>query len=279
MTIQSAARATALTKSYATGFTLGPLDLAIPTGYVVGLVGPNGAGKTTLIRSLLGLAHPTSGAVEVLGRPVDAHVGGVEGVGMVADLAPYPEDWRVADIGRALALADQTLDRSRFAALCDRFGVALDKRIKELSRGMGVKVQMAAALARDCRLLLLDEPTSGLDPASRADLLDLIQDAMTVEDRSVLFSTHITNDIEKIADYTAILVGGHLHDFGPTEDVVERYRLVRGGKIPDGTVLHGLRRSSTGFEAVADVAVAESTPGLVVEPATLDDIVAALGRN
>ncbi|HAL29178.1 MAG TPA: ABC transporter ATP-binding protein [Coriobacteriia bacterium] len=266
-------------KRHVSGFTLGPVGLELPRGYVMGLVGPNGAGKTTCIKCLLGLLHLDGGSIRVLGRQLDSRLGGTSRVGTVNDLPPYPDDWRVSDVGNAYALVDSSWNPRTFSRLARNFDLDGRRRVKELSRGMKVKLQIAAALSRTTELLVMDEPTSGLDPASRAEVVDLIQQYVLDESRSVLFSTHITADLERVGDYVAILLHGQVHDSGTIEDVRARYTHVQGSTPPPGTKLYGLREHAGGFEAIMESSPSLRYSDLHTEPASLDEIVAALGRS
>ncbi len=180
-----------ITKNFP-GFRLGPIDFELPRGYVTGLVGANGAGKTTLLKIALGLVHPTSGDSRLIDH---------ERVGVVFDVPSLPRNWRLREVAPALKPFYPNWSDATFERILDWGGLDGSKRIHTLSRGMGMKLQLAIAMAHDAELLLFDEPTSGLDPLARSELLDMIAEYMTDENHTVLFSSHITSDIEKVADH------------------------------------------------------------------------------
>lgn len=264
------------------GFALQDVSLALPTGYVMGLVGPNGAGKTTTIRTLIGMLRPSAGRVEVLGRTLPAPDALRQDLGVVLDRPSLVGEWRLRDVERALRPFYDRWDPHRYAALLAEFELDPAARVRALSRGMTMKLQIAVALSHDARLLLLDEPTSGLDPVARDELVGILGDYLVPEGRSVLFSTHITADLERIADHLTLLGGGRVLRTGTKEDLMDAYVLVRGGPgdLPaDGLVpLLGARRTDVVVEAlVAADDVPLLGPGVVVERPTLDQLVVHLG--
>ena len=264
------------------GFALQDVSLVLPTGYVMGLVGPNGAGKTTTIRTLIGMLRPSAGRVEVLGRTLPAPDALRQDLGVVLDRPSLVGEWRLRDVERALRPFYDRWDPQRYAALLAEFELDPAARVRALSRGMTMKLQIAVALSHDARLLLLDEPTSGLDPVARDELVGILGDYLVPEGRSVLFSTHITADLERIADHLTLLGGGRVLRTGTKEDLMDAYVLVRGGPgdLPaDGLVpLLGARRTDVVVEAlVAADDVPLLGPGVVVERPTLDQLVVHLG--
>ncbi|RRD46478.1 ABC transporter ATP-binding protein [Tessaracoccus sp. OH4464_COT-324] len=253
------------------GFELA-LDFELAPGYVTGLVGANGSGKTTLIKAALGAVIPDAGRVHLLPR---------EHVGTVFDAVPYPRGWRVGMVARYVAGFHPGWDEQRFQKLCARWEIPLDARVKELSRGLGMRLQLATALSRDARLLILDEPTAGLDPLVRDDLLETLAEHITDDRNTVLISTHITSDLEKIADYVAILDGGRLIEHRAADELHATYRAVRGGALPDdSSALIGLRQHRSGWEALVRAEDAPRLgPGVVVERPTLEEITIRLARR
>lgn len=201
-----------LRKNYPT-FALDSINLAVPEGSIVGLVGSNGAGKTTIIRCLLGLCALEEGTIELLGQPVDeseAFAQVKERIGVVFDTCPFPIDYRVRDVGTLGKASYRNWDSSLFAELCASFNLNSKTNVKDLSRGMGMKLQLAFALAHRPDLLVLDEPTAGLDPIARIEALDLIRTFMDSEGKGALISTHITSDLEKTADHILCIDDGSL---------------------------------------------------------------------
>ncbi|HBX82231.1 MAG: ABC transporter ATP-binding protein [Propionibacteriaceae bacterium] len=262
-----------LTKHYP-GFTL-DLSLTVPRGYVMGFVGANGSGKTTTIKCALGLVRPDAGTVTLAPKSV---------IGVVLDQPSYVADWTVATTGRLLSRFYPSWDADRFAALTDGAGVPSKRRIKELSRGMGMKLQLAVALSHGAEFLILDEPTSGLDPFARDQLLEGLAEFMTDENHSVLFSTHITSDLDKIADYVTVIDAGRVVTSSTLDDLVESYRLASGG--PDDLPLDlsglviGLRRHRTGWDGLVATDDAASLGRHVqLEEPTLDDIVVRIAKE
>lgn len=226
-------------------FTLGPLDLRVPRGYVTGLVGANGAGKTTLLRTLLGLFRADAGSVAA---PSMDHVGVAFDQPFVL---PY---WRIRDAAAAYATFRAGWDQDWFEGLLSRFGLRADARVKNLSRGEGSKLMIALAMANHPDLLILDEPTSGLDPAARADLIDLLREHMRREDASLLFSTHITSDLEHFADYLVFVHGGQIVYAGALDQLIEDFAYVQGS-LEDLTgqnapLIRGLRRGQETFDGI-----------------------------
>jgi len=266
------------------GFALRDVHLRLPTGYVMGLVGPNGAGKTTTIRTLLGMLRPTAGRVEVLGRTLPAPDALRQEVGVVLDRPSLVGEWRLRDVERVLRPFYDRWDGDRYAGLLGDFGLDRRARVKELSRGMSMKLQIAVALSHGARLLLLDEPTSGLDPVARDELVGILGEYLVTEGRSVLFSTHLTADLERIADHLTLMDRGRVVRTGTKEDLMDAYRLVRGGPedLPEHGVvpLLGARRTGVCVEALV---AADDVPllgtGVVVERPSLDQIVVHLGRG
>jgi ABC-2 type transport system ATP-binding protein len=262
-------------------FHLRDVSFELPTGFVMGFVGRNGAGKTTTIRCLLGMLVPDAGEIEVLGERMPADPRLREDIGVVLDHATLVEDWRLSDVERALAPFYASWDGPRYRELLDGFGLTMRAKVKELSRGQGMKLSIALALSHHARLLVLDEPTSGLDPVARDELVSILGDFLTDEGHSVLFSTHITADLERIADYVTVIDDGRILDSAPKDELLDRYRVVRGG--PDDLTapeleLRGVRRTATGVEAlVAAHQLDVLTGDLVVERPTLDQIVVKIG--
>ncbi|MBA3021987.1 ABC transporter ATP-binding protein [Propionicimonas sp.] len=267
-------------------FRLGPLDLSIPVGYITGLVGANGAGKTTLLKLLLGLQTPDAGELSLLGHPVgDDNVAVREDIGVVLDAPFVLPDWTIGNAGRALAPFYSRWDTALFGRLLNRFHLEPSAQVKSLSRGESTKLMLALAMAHQPRLLLLDEPTSGLDPATRRDLLDLFAEFMAADpSHTILFSTHLTSDLERIADHLRVLSHGRLVEAGTLDEVVERYAIARGPRralTPQNRALiYGLHERADIFDGLI---AAADTAGfgveVVIDPATLDDIVVHLSTT
>ncbi len=264
-------------------FHLRDVSFELPSGYVMGFVGPNGAGKTTTVRCILGMLRAEAGEIEVLGRRLPADVDLREDIGVVLDHTYLVEDWRLTEAERALRLLFRRWDGARFRELLDAFGLDAAHKVKELSRGQQMKLMIAVALSHHARLLVLDEPTSGLDPVARDDLVEIIGDFLADEGRSVLFSTHITADLERVADYVTFINLGRVVASMPKDELLDAYRLVGGG--PDdlrGTdvELFGLRRTGVGVEALVRTDDVERLAGdLVIEVPNLDQVVVKIGTT
>jgi ABC-2 type transport system ATP-binding protein len=263
-------------------FSLRDISFELPAGYVMGFMGPNGAGKTTTIRCLLGMQAIRGGEIELLGRRVPGPVALRQDVGVVLDHTYLVGDWRLAEVERALRPFYDRWDADRYRELLGRFGLDARAKVKELSRGMAMKLMITVALSHHARLLVLDEPTSGLDPVARDELVGILGEFLTDETHSVLFSTHITADLERVADYVTLIHDGGIVRSGTKEELLDAYRLVRGG--PDdlrdlvGVELLGERRTATGVEALVRTEEAALLGGgLVVEAPTLEEIVVHVG--
>jgi len=256
------------------------VDLTVPAGLVSGIVGPNGAGKSTTLRSILGLTPHREGTVRLLGEEVGPDVTTVRQVGVVLDHPLLSPHWRVRSAAARVGRFHRTWDGSLLEELLTRFSVPTGVRVGELSRGQSVGLSIALALAHRPRLLVLDEPTSGLDPAARAEFADVVRAFMAEEGRTVLFSTHITTDLDHLADVLHVIAAGRVVWSGPLEEVREEFAVVRGPGVPDDRVqaaLIGARRGPHGYEGLirtSDTAVLH--PDAVLETATTDELVAHL---
>lgn len=269
-----------LCKTYP-GFSLKSINFTVPQGLCCGFVGPNGAGKSTTLRMLAGLAFPDSGDIRLLGRPVGDSAGKGE-IGILFDQPYYQEEWTPLDIERSLAPFYPGWDSARYRNYLSRFGLDARKKFRSFSRGMKQKLAMAVHLSRNTRLLLLDEPTGGLDPAARDELLDILREYMVPENRTILFSTHITSDLERLADRIVYISGGAISYAGDKEELVSRYCVVRGDVLPEGkkSAAIGLRQTGSGYECLMELdRIGGLPPDAVTEPATIDDVVVYMERS
>ena len=265
-------------------FALHDVSFELPTGYVMGLMGANGAGKTTIIRCLLGMRQVDSGEIELLGHRVPGPVALRQDIGVVLDHAFLVGDWRLTEVERTLRPFYDRWDGACYRELLDEFGLDLRAKVKDLSRGMSMKLMIAAALSHRARLLVFDEPTSGLDPVTRDELVGIVGDFLIDEGHSVLFSTHIASDLDRIGDYLTLIHDGRIVRTGTKDEVLEAYRVVRGG--PDdlnefvGVQLIGVRRTSAGAQALVRTEEAGLLGGdVVVEAPTLEEIAIHIGAR
>jgi ABC-2 type transport system ATP-binding protein len=250
-----------LTKSYK-GFKL-DVSFTVPTGMVYGFIGRNGAGKTTTLKCLLGMTLPDTGEISLLGKPIsDPSV--KADLGILFDQPYYQEDWTVDDVQKALKPYYENWDSALWESYLTRFELPKKVKFKELSRGMKMKLGIAAALSHDAKLLLLDEPTGGLDAVIREDILDILRKYMLDETRTIFFSTHITRDLERIADNIIFMQDGKIIFNENKDDLMERYALVHGG----------------GFDELRQVENLGGLPANVIaEKPSLDDIIVCFERG
>jgi len=275
-----------VTKAYE-GFSLEDVSFALPRGYIMGLVGPNGAGKTTIVRAILDLVRLDTGEILVAGR--DHSRDGVDvrsRIGFVHENPRFHEALTVRGAAAVVAPFYPTWDQAEFDRLAAEFGLPLRTRVRALSKGQRTRFALAVALAHHAELLLLDEPSSGLDPVFRRELLDRLASVIEGGATSVLFSTHITADLDRVADYVTFVRHGRLVFSAGMEDVRERWVLVKGGtELLTGTVrarLSGVLVGEFGFTALtgdlAGLRALVPDAPLVVEPATLEDVLFYTGR-
>ncbi len=273
-----------LSKHYP-GFSL-DVTFALPKGSIMGLVGANGAGKSTTLRLLLGLAQPDGGRRVVLGQEdLNRSPAVREEVGVVFDECSFPEILTPAQLGKVLARLHPRWDDGEYRRLLERLELPRGKAVKEFSRGMKMKLSIAAALSHRPRLLLLDEPTSGLDPIVRGQVLDLFQDFIQDEERGILLSSHITSDLERIADYITFMSRGRVLLTEEKDTLVEVYGVIRGpaarmGEVDPGDAL-GLTATGHGFEGLVRdrEAMAAKYPDFILDRADLDEIILFLTRE
>lgn len=262
-------------------FTLGPINLEIPTGSIVGYIGQNGAGKSTTLKLILGLLTADAGEITVLGEknPKDAYV--KDRLGVVFDDLHVPEELNVTDIEAFCRRVYMAWDREQFMNHIARFALPKKKAVKDFSRGMRMKLSLAIALSHGAELLLLDEATSGLDPIVRDEILDELMDFMQDEMHTILMSSHITSDLEKVADYIAFIDHGKLLFFSPKDELVETYGLVSLSNEEmdalDPAAVVGMRTHAFGKEALV---VRNLVPSdLRVEKPSIEDIMIYLSKG
>ena len=258
-------------------FDLKDVSFSLEQGYIMGFIGRNGAGKTTTIKSILRLVHPNSGTVRVLGKDFAAdEFACKQQIGLVLGQVTYYPQKKLKLIADVTRRFYPEWDAAAFAGYLKRFDLDPDKTVKELSDGMRVKFALALALSHNAKLLILDEPTSGLDPVSRDDLLELFQELIENSERSILFSTQITSDLEKCADFITYIKKGEIIASTTKDDLVDSYRLVKGtgAQLTDALTpkLIGCKKNSFGFTTLMRTADLPTADGLEIAPADLDSI-------
>ena len=265
-------------------FELRDVNLTLPKGCILGLVGENGAGKSTTIRLLTGELRPDSGTVSVL----DAEPGGPdfravkERLGVVLDDAWFPEILNARQVGTMMAMTYESWDAELYESYLARFALPREKNFKDYSRGMRMKLAIAAALAHRPEVLLLDEATAGLDPIVRDEVLEIFREFSEAEDHAILISSHILSDLEKLCDYIAFLHQGKLLFCQEKDRLLETYGLFVGTRRQAEELAEDavLAREDSGFGGVRAIVRRDAVPAcLPLEKPTVEDIILAMVRK
>ncbi len=261
-------------------FILDDICLTLPPGYIMGLIGPNGAGKTTLIKLIMNAVRRDGGTIRLFGSDSQIHAEANRArIGFVQDEPTFYGHLTLGNMKSIVAGFYPSWDEKEFQRLIDRFKLPLSKRVMALSRGMTTKFALSLALSHHADLLILDEPTSGLDPASRRELLTILGRYIEDGSRSVLFSTHITSDLERVADYITLLQAGRLIFSSDKDEILQNWMVVKGDSqlLSDGNRVHleGWRVCEYGFEALTRQgdSIQQYFDGeILIEKASLEDI-------
>ena len=266
-----------LTKAFR-DFTLDGVTLNVPEGTVCGLVGENGAGKTTRIRLLIGAIRPSGGEISVLGRSPDApdFREAKEDIGVVLDDAYFPEVMTALQVGKVMRDTYRRWDTEQYAEYLRRFELPDKKPFKEYSRGMRMKLAISVALSHNARLLVLDEATAGLDPIVRDEIIETFREFALRDGHSILISSHIVSDLEKLCDSIAFLHRGRLLFCEEKDRLLEQYGIFRGtaeqadSLLPEAVV----GREDSDYGGVRALVRREASPStLTLERPTLEDII------
>ncbi len=269
------------------GFRLDDVTFDVPQGYIMGLIGPNGAGKTTVVKLIMNLIRRDAGEVRVFGLDNLRHEPEIKArIGFVYDVPRFPEDLRLETIASAVAAFYDKWDAARFMGLLEEFQLSPRKVFKKLSHGMKMKFSLAVALAHDADLILMDEPTAGLDPVFRFELLTKLRALIQDERKTVLFSSHITSDLERVADFVTFIHKGRVVFSAAKDEVLETWGVVRaagdGFRPEDVPDARGFRRTENSLEVLtSDLAAARRAPlsGAVFDKASLENIMFFIGKG
>lgn len=242
---------TGLCKQYE-NFALDNVTFSLEQGTITGLVGRNGAGKTTILRSILGAAHIDAGTISFLGKPIDAQT--KQEIGVVYDTCCFSEMLKIGQLDRVLGDIYHNWSRDVFFGMCEHYELPENKTIKTFSRGMKQKLSIAAALAHSPRLLLLDEPTGGLDPVAREQILNDLQTFIEDGEHTVLLSTHITSDLDRVADNILIVSHGRIQIDTDKDTLLDEYVILKGSpeqlEQMEKTDILGIKKHAYSFEAL-----------------------------
>lgn len=277
-----------VTKEY-DGFSLKDISFSLKKGYIMGFIGPNGAGKTTTIKLIMNLLQRDSGNINIFGLDNVKNERDIKkDIGFIYSDNIFWDELSIKETSTFISRLYTNWDEKLFRSYIDRFNLPISKKIKKLSKGMQMKVSIAMALSHNPKLLIMDEPTSGLDPVFRRELLDILLEIIQDEEKSIFFSTHITSDLEKTADYITFLNSGKMVFSEDMESVMEKYKIVKGpNELLESSfnrmeLLTGLKKNKFGFEGIT------TNPSkirelwndrTVIENASLDDIMFYTARS
>lgn len=238
-------------------FSLQHINMTLEKGTLTGFIGPNGAGKTTTIKSILGMIKPDEGKITVLGLDSVRSDREIKSkLGVVLDDGHFYEDLTLRKMTRLIAPMYSTWDDHAYQIYMNKFDLPEDQKIKHLSRGMRMKYALVLALSHGADLFILDEPTSGLDPLVRNELIDILKEIVLTDNKTVLMSTHITSDLDKIADYLFFIFNGKIILHGQKDEIKDQHAIVKGDPaalLPDyENYFVGLNKSTYGFEGLTD---------------------------
>ena len=259
-------------------FALKNISFNLPKGQIMGLIGPNGSGKTTTIKLILNILKKQSGKIKIFNKDlIQNEIDIKEHIGVVLDSNYFLDTWTIPEVEKAIGMFYKNWCSTKFNSLIKNFNLNSQKRVNDLSKGMQMKLMLACALSHDAKLLILDEPTSGLDPVSRNKLLETLRDYIRDGEHSVLFSTHITTDLEKIADLITYINNGNLIYTGSKNQFTSSYKIANG-KITDlnsdlENKLIGFKKFYNEFEGLIKEQDIKYFPEIFFKSASMDDII------
>ena len=260
-------------------FNLSDINFKIPKGCITGFIGANGAGKTTTIKSILGLVLKDSGNVTIFGKDMDTCDLEIKNrIGVVLDESSYYEHLTMAQMKSIVAPMYTAWDDNEFNKYMEKFGLKPSQKISTLSKGMKMKFSLALALSHNAELLFMDEPTSGLDPLVRNQFLEILREYMENGERSIFFSTHITSDLDKVADMLILIDDGKIVFDEEKDALIESHHLVKGDKkdltVENRELFLLIQESGFGFTALTNRLdeVKAIMPGVLIEKASVEDI-------
>lgn len=273
-----ALKITGLCKSYG-DFSLKDINLAVPEGTVVGLVGENGAGKTTTIKASLDLIKKDSGKISFFGKEMsDDPLGIRSDIGVVFDSLHFSYGLNIEKIEKICSAVYDNWDKKVFEEYIEKFSLPEKKIIKEFSTGMKMKLNLAIGLSHNAKLLIMDEPTSGLDPVVRDDILEIFLEFMQEEKHSILLSSHITSDLEKIADYIAFIHDGRVIFCMPKNTLLYEYGIIRCSRddfervSPEDKKVWRIEDYQCSILVDDRKRAAERYPNMVIDSPSIDEI-------
>lgn len=267
-----------ITKEYK-DFSLKNISFELPAGYIMGYVGRNGAGKTSTLNIISGMSRQKSGIVTIDGCTIQSNEQEyINSIGYIGDESFFPKEFKIGAVEMVLKSFYPTFSVQKFRGYVEEWKLPRDKKIEQFSRGMKVKLMFACVLSRETKLLVLDEATNGLDPVVRKEIMQILQNYVEDGEHSILFSTHILNDLEQIADYVVFIENGEILINDAKDDLMEKFLIVKGGPT-DLTAavkgkLIGVEQNSMGFEALinSDDSVSFDNRYFLEKP-TIDQII------
>lgn len=275
---ENAIELSGVTKRYE-GFTLDSVSFSVPKGSIMGFIGQNGAGKTTTIRSMLNITEIDEGKISLLGLDhIADEIAVKERMAVVFDELPFHDLFNAADMARIFSGLYPEWDNNVYSGYLERFGLPLKKKIGQYSKGMKMKLQIACALSHNAELLVMDEATTGLDPVVRDEILHIFMEYICDGERSILMSSHITADLEKIADSVTFINNGKILLTGCKDVILETHGILKCGRDEvdgiDKADIVSVRTNEFGAQVMVSdrESVCMKNSGAVIDTANLDDI-------
>ncbi len=269
-----------LSKNYGK-FSLDNIDLTLPCGCIMGLIGENGAGKSTTINLLLGIIKKDKGTVSVFGKEMTSDITDIKNdIGVVLDEPCFPEQLKASQINNIMKKTYKNWNEETFFSLLKRFGIDETKKFKALSKGMKMKISIAVALSHDAKLLILDEPTSGLDPVIRDEIVEIFYEFTRNPMNSILISSHIVSDLEKLCDYIAFIHNGKLLLCDEKDRLLEKYCVIHCtaeelSQFPESAI-KSKKESPYGVEAIVERYAAD---GFETNPVGIEELFVAVVKE